>query len=84
MEAKMVDITLGETVCEKLKALYFKDSPWPECYQQVADRFTELKRHARQFYAGQGDVDILKELIKYSTHDIDEMYHIEHATRKVA
>lgn len=82
-EAKLIEITLGESICEKLKLLYFRDAPWPDCVGKVAAKFSALKVRGRQFYIGKSDVDILRELIKYSTSDIDEMFHIEHDTRNV-
>jgi hypothetical protein len=79
-EAKMVEITLGESICEKLKVLYFKDVPWADCVGRVAAKFSALKARGRQFYVGQSDVDILRELIKYSTNNLEEMFHVKHNT----
>lgn len=76
MEAKIVEITLGETICEKLKILFFDADSWPDCYKHIADKFTKLKRCARHFYAGHSDVDILRELIKYNTSDLEEIMDI--------
>ena len=74
MEAKYPEITLGEPICIQLKQMYFPETPWPECYRQIADRLTELKKIARKFYVGKDNCEILKEIIKYSDDDIREMF----------
>ena len=75
MEAKLPEITLGETVCRKLKDIYFSEMPWISCYRDVAIKLTELKRLAKAFYADKNDLEVLKELIKYSDTDIVEAFN---------
>jgi hypothetical protein len=77
-EPKYPEITLGEMVCEKLKAIYHTDDPWQKCYMQVAQRFTDLKRIARKFYCDKDELEMLQELVRYSEKDIQEMIHVEH------
>jgi predicted nuclease of restriction endonuclease-like RecB superfamily len=76
MEAKYPIITLGATVCEKLRDIYFSDKHWSECYKDVAQKFTFLKQIMRRFYTDKTDIDILKELIKYSNDDIVDIFNI--------
>jgi hypothetical protein len=73
-EAKFEEITLGEAVCITLRNIYHTDTPWPACYQQVADKFTELKKIMRKFYADKSDLEILKELVRYSQDDIKDAF----------
>lgn len=74
MEAKYPEITLGETVCRKLKDIYFKDQAWPDCYKEVAEKFTELRHIVKKFYGYETTLEICKELIKYSDEDIIEAF----------
>lgn len=76
MEAKYLEITLGQAICEKLRAIYFSNISWPDCYKDVASKFTELKQRMRKFYTDKHDLDILKELIKYDTMDIEEVFNM--------
>ncbi len=80
MEAKYPDITLGQTICEKLKVIYFSDKSWVESHGAVARKFTELKLIMRKFYADKQDIDILKELIKYDTMDIEDIFNLQSST----
>jgi hypothetical protein len=74
MEAIYPEIILGSTISEKLKAIYHTDTHWSECYQEVAKMFSGLKTGARKFYSDKSELDILKELTRYSQDDIKEMY----------
>lgn len=74
MDAKLPDITLGETVCIMLKRMYFPDTPWQECYKDVANKFSELKAVMRKFYTGKTDLEILHEIRRYSEDDISEAF----------
>lgn len=74
MEAKLPEIVLAESICEKIKNVYFPNKSWVQCYQDVARGFTELKRIARQFYTDKTDKEILTELTRYGTDDIREAY----------
>jgi hypothetical protein len=77
MEAKYEEITLGETICIKLKKMYFNDTPWPKCYRQIADKLTLLKKILRKFYNVNDNVEILKMAIKYSDKDIEDVFSME-------
>ena len=82
MEAKISDrddlyriSAVGSEICKKLKEIYYKTKLWPECYQDVSNKITELKSIARKFYVDKDELDMLKELAKYSIEDIKEMYN---------
>lgn len=75
MEAKYSEITLGATICEKLKDIYFPDKKWPDCHNDIVTKFGELKRIMRKFYTDKSDLDILKELIKYDNKDIEDIFN---------
>ncbi len=76
MEAKYPEINLGAEICEKLKIIYFSNIAWPECYKDISIKFTELKKIMRKFYTEKSDLDILKELIKYDTMDIEDVFNL--------
>jgi hypothetical protein len=63
-------------VCEKLKVIYFKDLPWVDCYKTIAQRFTELKKIARKFYYDKNEIEILKELNKYTHNAIKDAFEM--------
>jgi len=77
VEAKYPEITLGESICEKLKIIFFPDKRWQQCYKDVAIKFTALKEIAKKFYTDKDILAILIELNKYSTQDIQEAFHME-------
>lgn len=77
MEAKYLEIRLGETICKRLKEIYHHEEPWSECYRKIADEFTELKKNMRKFYPEKDNVAIIKELITYSDEDIKDLFHME-------
>ena len=41
---------------------------------QVGSKFTELKKKARIFYVDKTDVEILKEIEKYSLNDMKDLF----------
>ena len=69
MEAPSQEITLGTTICEKLKAIYHPDLPWVDASDPVSVLFTKLKKQARSFYLDKNELEILMELSKYSEQD---------------
>lgn len=70
------EINLGETVCRKLRAIYFSEIAWSECYRLVAQKFCELKVIARKFYADKNEIEMLMELSRYSSQDLQDMMSI--------
>jgi hypothetical protein len=76
MEAKLIEITLGEDICRKLKGLYFADIPWIDCHQDVAKKFSALKVVARRFYVGLTETQMLEELARYQNQDIADAYSV--------
>jgi hypothetical protein len=73
MEAKLPEITLGETICEKLKNIYFHDESWISCYKKVAYKFSELKKIAKRFYSDKSNIEVLREICKFSENDIKDI-----------
>ena len=73
-EAKYPEITLGETVCEKLQDIFCKNRPWPESHKQIVQQFTVLKEIMRKIYADKSDLDILRELSRYSRNDLCDVF----------
>jgi predicted nuclease of restriction endonuclease-like RecB superfamily len=74
MVAKYEQTTLGEAVIPKLKDIFYPNISWQTCYKEVAQRLSALMTISRKFYADKSDLDILKELIKYSTDDIRDAF----------
>lgn len=70
MEAKYPEITLGEPVCEKLKDIFYPDKHWSSCVYAVANKFSALKVIARKFYTGKTELEMLRELSRYTKEDI--------------
>lgn len=46
MDAKHIpqEILLGERICRKLKSIFYPDKIWHECYEDLGNKFSELKR----------------------------------------
>jgi predicted nuclease of restriction endonuclease-like RecB superfamily len=63
-------VNLGANVCNSLKQIYFPDQPWQACYRDVAQKFTCLKQIMRKFYSDKSEIDMLKELQRYSPEDL--------------
>lgn len=74
MEASYQEITLGIPVCVKLKAIYFRDAPWAECYRDVAAKLSQLKAILKQFYGEKTTVEVMKELLMYNDQGIMEAF----------
>ncbi len=72
-EAKLPDITLGETLCERLKAIYYPNVVWIDCYGLVAKKFTLIKVIAKTFYPDANANELLRHLIKFSDSDVQDM-----------
>lgn len=62
-KAAYEEIDIGARICTLLKEMYFVDIPWVDCYRQVADKFTLLKKILRKFY-GISNQDELMEKVK--------------------
>jgi hypothetical protein len=73
MESKLQEITLGETVCEKLRSIYHPSVPWVECHNSVSQRYGALKAKARKLYVDKSEIEVLMELAKYSEADIKDL-----------
>lgn len=77
MDAKYPEINLGSTICTKLKQIYFPDEYWAKCYKHVAQKFSELKRIMNKFYTEKTELEILRELQRYSEADIKEAFALD-------
>ena len=77
MEAKYPEITLDETVCIKIKQIYFNEKKWPDCYRDVANKFTLFKKIMRKIYPYKDILEILKSVQRFDTHDIQEVFDME-------
>jgi len=75
MDAKLPEINLGAAVCERLRTLYHGTKPWGDCFKEVAQKFTELKVIARKFYCDKTELEMLREIARYSIDDIKEMFN---------
>ena len=76
-------ITLGETVCRKLRNIYYREIPWIECHKLVAEKYSYLKKQAFKFYGDKDELDVCKELAKYLPAEIEELINHEfHVERK--
>lgn len=72
MDAKYPEITLGESVCEKIRTIYFNGSHWTDCHKEVAKLYNQIKNSARSFYTDKSEYEILVELNRYSFEDIKD------------
>jgi hypothetical protein len=78
-EAKYPEVTLSEYICSKIKNIYFADKIWPECYRQVANKFTEFKVIVRKFYGGytrDDNIELLKRVRHFAENDIKEAFEM--------
>lgn len=74
MESKIAEINLGAAICEKLKIIYFDKQSWSSCHEKVKLKFNELKSIAKKFYSDKTELEVLKELIKYTNQDIIDLF----------
>ena len=82
MEAKIPEITLGESVCVKLKDIYFKEIAWVDCYRDVAKKLSEMKAIGKEFYVDKNCTEVLSELIRYSHQDIVDAFETRNVPRE--
>lgn len=72
-EKSEIEVNLSAPLCLKLKELYFPDKPWVNCHNEISVKFTELKQKAMKFYIDKTKMEVLKELLKYSKEDLQEI-----------
>lgn len=77
VNARYSAVELGSPICSRLKQIYFPGQKWADCYMQVSDLYTKLKKNAKKFYVGKTDVEILKDLLKYTNDDLVELLTLE-------
>jgi hypothetical protein len=58
-------IVEGAEICKRLKKIY-PEKTW----MTIASVFTQLKNKARPFYPGMTDINLIRELYKYSDQDM--------------
>lgn len=58
-------IVEGAEICKRLKKIY-PEKTW----MAIAGVFTQLKNKARPFYPGMTDINLIRELFKYSDQDM--------------
>ncbi len=74
MEAKLQEITLSSGICERIRQIYHPNEQWGECHGNISKRLNQLKAIMRKFYCDKTDLEILRELCRYSTNDIKEAF----------
>lgn len=72
---------LAESICEKLKIIYFKDAPWACCYKELALKMRDLKCKARLILAHMNEIEMLKTLRTFGLDDLKEMMEHEETLR---
>jgi hypothetical protein len=77
MEAKYPEITLGESVCSKIKQIYFSEEKSPDCHRKVADKFTLFKKIMRKIYPDSDNVEILQSVARFDTLEIQEIFDMQ-------
>jgi hypothetical protein len=68
---KLEDIELGARVCRLIKALYYAEKEWVDCYHPISDLFTTVKFSARKMYHDKTEAQMLDVLGKYDKFDMD-------------
>lgn len=64
-------------VCKKIKNMFFKDKKWQECYRDVANKFTQMKKICRPCYPNLSENQFLETISKYSDADILDVFAIQ-------
>src|ERR1700681_3121592 len=77
MEVISPEITLGESICAKIKQIYFADSSWSDCSQHVSSKFTLFRRIMKKIYPEKEICEILKSVQRFDTMDIQEVFDME-------
>jgi len=77
VECKTAEITLGASICEKIKHIYYP-VPWSmEVAREVAAKLTKVKAAAKLYFPEASEVDRLREVFKFSTDDIKDILDAE-------
>ncbi len=74
MEAKLHEITLAAGICERIRQIYHPNEQWGECHGDITRRLNQFLGIARKFYCDKTELEMLKELARYSTDDIKEAF----------
>lgn len=69
-----IEIGLGVEICLRLKVLFYKADKWEDCHEDIARRFSALKKKASSLSAGSEIAQILNLLIECDDDDIENMF----------
>jgi hypothetical protein len=70
------EINLGAVVCNNLKIIFHQNEAWPECWKEVAKKFTELKIIMKNILPEKNSFEIVQELSKYSVEDLKDVLDV--------
>jgi hypothetical protein len=65
-------INLGVNPCNLLKRMYFAETPWIDCYKQVAAKFTQLKQSIRTQAPKLCEIEVLQLINKFAEEDMKD------------
>ena len=71
-EAKLPEITLGESICTKLKQIYHLNQPWAQLKHSIPAKLVRLKQTMRTAYPDWDEAMRLRELARFTEQDIRE------------
>lgn len=67
--------TLFESICEKIKTIYFDDEPYsPKLCRAIGEKALEFKRSAIKFYPSLTEKEFLIEINRFTLDDIREAF----------
>lgn len=73
----MEEHKLGANLCKKIKHIYFNDKTWVDAHEDVAKKFTMLKRIMRHIYPDHHINEILNQLNNFNANDLDDVFASE-------
>jgi hypothetical protein len=68
------EVVLGDSICEKIKEAFYKDTPWADVYKDVGERFTKFKKITISGFPGTDKMDFLRALNKFTVQDIIDTF----------
>lgn len=67
-------IELGARVCENIKRVLYPETPWAECYKDVAAKFSKLKEINKSMRnVHKTDIEYIKFVGKFDDFNLREM-----------
>lgn len=70
-------VELGATPCYLIKNIYYPDKAWIDCYKEVANQFTTLKKIIRKKAPLLEELEILRMVSRFTLIDITEILEEE-------